>query len=265
MRLLAGLCVVMLAACGASRSSRASERHDRAEASPERRRSVQIETSSGPPASGHPLAPLRPSGAQPVLDALERAPGDRAVLASAIAFYARTDAAGMALLWGTMFGAMGAGPDHAEVAQSMRRVLETRITVAGDHISTRLAPGSVPVLVSEGRAGAPVAHIFELRVSVAPVAWSGPTLELDEAAAVITAIAHGGGPGQAGFDEGVELVAWLGAIERAGLLQVFARWILAPAFPEAGAVSDAALASYLASAPFSPTRALLPDALVRFP
>ncbi len=257
------LCALALTACGASRASRAEE--------PRGQRSVRVQTSSAAPA-GHPLAPLRPAGSEGVLAALSADPRDASAVAQAALHFATTDASGMTLLWGAMYGAMGGGPEHGAVARAMRTVLETRVrvvrTASAADVSTRLAPGSVPVLVANGAATAPVAHLFELRATMGVIGWDGGAVSLAEATDVLVALPHGEGPGQAGLQAHVELFEWLAGLERAGLLRVFATWLLGPAFldePGPAAAEVGALQRHLATSPLVPTHAVLPADLVPFP
>jgi hypothetical protein len=145
-----------------------------------------------------------------VLATLSADPRDASAVARAALHFSTTDAGGMTLLWGAMYGAMGGGPEHDAVARAMRTVLETRVRVvpsaSGRDVSTRLAPGSVPVLVANGAATAPVAHLFELRATMGVIAWNGGAVSLGEAADVLVALAHGEGPGQVGLQAHVELL-----------------------------------------------------------
>lgn len=257
------LCVLALTACGASRSSRAEE--------PRGQRSVRVQTSSAEPV-GHPLAPLRPAGSEGVLAALSADPRDASAVARAALHFATTDASGMTLLWGAMYGAMGGGPEHGAVARAMRSVLETHVhivrTATAADVSTSLAPGSVPVLIANGTATAPVAHLLELRATMGVIAWDGGAVSLGEATDVLVALAHGEGPGQLGLEAHVELFAWLATLDRAGLLRVFAIWLLGPAFlDDAGpaAAELGALQRHLVTSPLVPTHAVLPADLVPFP
>ena len=223
------MCVGLLG-CGASRASRASRAEE-----PTGQRSVRLQSSSGTPV-GHPLAPLRPGGSEAVLAGLSADPRDANAIARAALHFATTDAAGMTVLWGAMYGAMGGGPEHGNVARATRTVLETRVSVvpsaSGRDVSTRLAPGSVPVLVANGTATAPVAHLFELRAGIGVIGWDGGGVSLGEATDLISVLPRGDGPGQVGLQAHVELFAWLATLEQRGLLRTVAAWLLGPAFPE---------------------------------
>jgi hypothetical protein len=218
--------------------------------------------------------PLRPDGSDVVLDRLAGAPTDAAAHAAAARFFANTDAAGMSLIWGTAHAALG-GTDPA-VPEAMLSVLRGRVTATSTgttrSVSTRLAPGAVPVLVIDGVGSAPVAHLYEIRVSPALAIWGGSAIDLGDLTAIVRAISESGHPGAAGFDAHVELVQWIAALTAAGHLDAFVARLFAVALPEQAAAhftahpeARAALEAFVAAHPFRPTHAVMPDDLVSFP
>ena len=254
--------VLLATGCGGTHHATPSEE---SEASPR--------TTGG---SAGPLAPLRAPGAEPVLAALSAQPGDRSALARAATLYATSDVAGMTILWGIMYGGLGGDDtEHAAVAHAMMTALRDHVTMERDagsmHMSTRLAPGSVPVIADGRSMRAPIAHLFELRVTTSLIGWSG-TWTLASAAHVIVGLAHGSTPGTAGLESRAEILGWLAAAESAGVLEAFATSLLGPAFPEelagyaaAHAAELDAARAFVAASPFVPTHAVLPDDLVTFP
>lgn len=220
------------------------------------------------------LAPLRPDGAQAVLGPLEGGPPDADALARAAVFYADTDAAGMTLLWGLAHGAMRGGSDpDPDVASAIVQVLDERIKVSQQdgktNVSTKLAPGAVPVIQRDGEQLAPVAHLFEqfFAPTLGPAVVDGWSREdYVQALAGFVQFQHGK---STFLDEHIEVLSWLGRLHEAGHLEAFFVLLLGAALPDALAAYEqthadglAAARSYLTSHPFRPSRAVLPDDLV---
>lgn len=207
---------------------------------------------------------------------LERSPGEPAALARAATFYAGTDAAGMALLWGLTHAATAPESGEREaIALAMARVLRERITVTSNdgnsrRVSTRLAPGAMPALARpDGSVHAPVAHVFELQFVPALARFTGEWRLSDAVTAFamyVAMIEQNPGP----LDGYVELHAWLVRLRAAGHLEAFLIDALGPAFPEEHAAytqsNEAALTAaraYVTEQPLRSSHAVLPDRLVR--
>jgi hypothetical protein len=180
----------------------------------------------------------------------------------------------MAILWGATWGALGLDDgDHAAVASAIATALRDHVTMdSPGNFSTSLAPGSVPVLANSEGMRAPIAHLFELRVGPSLVGWSGGAWTLREAAAVVTGIAHGVGPGTAGLESHAEVLGWLARAQAEGQLEPFAMWLVGPAFPDELAAYQAthsaelaAMRTWVASHALASSHAVLPDDLVPFP
>lgn len=211
----------------------------------------------------HPaLAPLQPPGSDAVDEGLTRAPRRADAYAESARFYAETDAAGMALLYGLAHVALGG--DDGAVSDAMARVLRERITVTGDttrrHVSTRLAPGSMPAFASDdGSMRAPVAHVFELALVPALATFLG-----EWTMPVVVAMLDGYVQrGHSLLDEAVELNGWLGQLAEAGHLPGFAALAFGPGLGLEIGEDAAAAREWIETHPFAPTRAFFPDDLVR--
>lgn len=246
------------AACGGAQRNETSHRTSSDEA-PAR---------AEPAPARHPaLAPLRPAGADPVLAALERAPAEPGAYARAAAFFADTDVAGMTLLYGLSHVAMGGDP--VAVAEPMARVLRERITVvptsSGRQVSTRLAPGTMPAFAdASGSLEAPLAHLFEVQVTIA-LAGFGGTWTLDGVTEAVSAyVAMLRSPNTL-LDARLELHQWLLALEGAGHLPSFVALAFGPAFPDQASLATDGARAWIAANPLRPRQALMPDALMPLP
>ena len=258
--------LVCLAGCGSGSTGNTTQRDTEASSGSEERETAP----RSPRAPAHPaLAPLRPFGADGVLAAIEHAPHDAAAYARAAAFFADTDVAGMTLVYGLSYVAMGGEP--IEVASSMARVLRERITTTptedGRRVSTRLAPGSMPALAAaDGSISAPIAHVLEMQLLLGLAMFDGQWT-LPQIATVLSVYASGrGGP----LDAHLELQRWLADLAAGGHLEGFVGLAFGPAFPGDLATLEAATPgaidaarAWIGAHPFRPSRAVLPDDLVR--
>lgn len=116
---------------------------------------------------------LRPDAYEPLVGALINAPSAESYAQASLA-YAQSDVASMSLIWGLT--AYGAGGEAPALQESMRSVLERRITPREGGISVRLAPGSTPVL---GGMQTSTAHALETHALHA-VVGSGFGLQVQE-------------------------------------------------------------------------------------
>jgi hypothetical protein len=227
------------------------------------------------PGFAEALASLRPAGTERALQGLLDTPTDPEAYAKAALAYAPTDVPGMTMLWGMSYQAMGGGPSDAAVATAFAKVLTERILAKPDEhqqvtFNLRLAPGKMPARQDpDGSVHAPLAHAFEALFSPAVTGFRPPwTIEqfydvLSTWAGLIAT--HG-----TALDEKVELDGWLVTVAKAGHLEAFCHQLLGPAFPaelkayKAGnAAALKAYRDFLKATPLRPTRALLPDELVR--
>lgn len=233
------------------------------------------ENSSGRTVRHAALAPLRPAGAEAVLAPLERGERGAAAYARAASFYARTDAAGMGLIYGLTCAALSpecAGDER--IASLMAGVLRERISMTEQgesrRVSTRLAPGSMPAIQArDGSLSAPVAHLFEVQFVPALVEFHGTwTLEgvVGALANYVSISAQHASPVSANL----ELDGWLAELAAAGHLDAFVAMVFGPAFGPELASWDAshpraidAARTWATANPFEPTQAPLPDDLVR--
>ena len=242
---------------------------------------------SGPPAEPAPAAPvesagfaesmaaLRPAAAQPALAALEQAPGDAKAYAAAAIAYATTDAPAMTLIWGMTHQAMGGGKAEADVAKAFSHVLTERVAVGKDEAGRteyriRLAPGQMPVRQQpNGSVEAPLAHAFEGLFGTTLMGFQPPwTIEqfYDALSSWVALVSTQGTP----LDAQLELDGWLVSLAKASHLEAFCYRLLGSAFPaeskqygQSHGKERKALEEYLKSSAFEPTRAVLPDDLVR--
>jgi hypothetical protein len=222
------------------------------------------------------LAPLRPASALPSLQALQAAPGDAQAYALAALAYAETDVPGMTLIWAVTYQAMGGGASDAKVATALAKVLADRIVVQrapqADDVTfnVRLAPGQMPARVNaDGSAHAPLAHAFEALFSTTLMGFRPPwTIESfhDVLSAWAGLVSSRGTP----LDEILEINAWLVSTAKAGHLEAFCHQLLGPAFPAelkaykaSSAAALKAYKDYLKGNALKPSRAALPDSLVR--
>lgn len=221
------------------------------------------------------LAALRPAGTQSALEALVGAPSEPEGYAQAALAYAPTDAAGMTLLWGMTYQAMGGGSADAAVAGAVAKVLSERILANPDQqnrvtFNLRLAPGPMPLRKDpDGSVHAPIAHAFESLLSAAVTNFRPPwtIAKFNDALSTWAGLVatHG-----TALDEQVELVDWLVTRARAGQLEAFCHQLLGPAFPAEhktyrtrNAAALEAYRDFSKTGPLRPTRAVLPDTLVQ--
>lgn len=229
------------------------------------------------PGFAESLALLRPAAGESAVQALAAAPADATLYARAALAYADTDVPAMSLLWGMTYQAMGGGKDDAKVAAALAKILAERIRVKHDDetervgFNVRLAPGQMPTRQHpDGSLETPLAHAFEGLFSSALTGFRPPwTIEqfydsLSNWAALVSAR---GTP----LDAHVPLDAWLVLLAKAGHLEAYCQRLLGPAFaPEHKAYQREhaaelkALVEYLKTNQLVPTRAPLPDELVRF-
>lgn len=222
------------------------------------------------------LAALRPTGTEAALTALNAAPTSAEPYAQAALAYAPTNAPGMSLLWGMSYQAMGGGKSDAALATALSKVLTERILASPAENGTdvnfnlRLAPGQMPARQNaDGSIEAPLAHVFEGSFGPAVVGFRPPwTIEqfydaISTWAGIVSA--HG-----TPLDEKLELDAWLVATAKAGQLEAFCHQLLGPAFAaeykayKAGHAAELkSYQAYLKASAFRPTRALMPDDMVR--
>jgi hypothetical protein len=222
------------------------------------------------------IAGLRPSGTEAALASLTAAPGSAEAYASAAIAYSATNVAGMTLLWGMSYQAMGGGPSDAALARAVSKVLVERIVASpaenGDDLSfnLRLAPGQMPGRRNaDGSVEVPLAHAFEAVFGPAVVGFRPPwTVEQfhDAVSTWLGLVSARGTP----LDQTLELGNWLVATAKAGHLGAFCFQLLGSAYPEelkaykaSSGAELKAYKAYLKDAAFKPSRALLPDELVR--
>ncbi|HEY6079362.1 MAG TPA: hypothetical protein VIW29_11195 [Polyangiaceae bacterium] len=222
------------------------------------------------------LATLRPAVAEPAVEQLAAAPAEAALYARAALAYADTDVPAMSLLWGMTYQAMGGGKEDAKVAAALARILAERIRVTHDEAServdfnVRLAPGQMPTRHHpDGSLEAPLAHAFEGLFSAALTGFRPPwTVEqfYDSLSSWVAFVNARPTP----LDELVPLNAWLVLLAKAGHLEAYCHRLLGPAFaPELKAYQRGhaaelkALTEYLKANRLAPTRAPLPNELVR--
>jgi hypothetical protein len=224
---------------------------------------------------GVALASLRPSGTEKMLQVLAESPTDAEAYARAALAYAPTDVAGMALLWGLTYQAMGGGASDAAVAAALAKVLTERIVAKPDdhdHVTfnVRLAPGQMPTRQEvDGALHGPIAHVFEGLFSPAVTGFRPPwTIEqfYDVLSTWAGLVATQGTP----LDALVPVDGWLVVVAKAGYLEAFCYQLLGPAFPaelkayKAG--NPKALKAYrefLKANSLHPRHAPMPDELVR--
>lgn len=201
-------------------------------------------------------AALRPESARAQLQALESNPSDPIVLADAAHAFARTDTAGMTLVWGLMAGARGAdAATRRTIRADIEYVLLNRITRTSDGVSTRLAPGSTPAIaMPDGHLIAPFAHIFEQKVGTAIVMAN---YEGEVNPSVLTRLLHAlsdpNGPAPFRLGTSAPIFDWLHAADEAQQLDAFATWLFE------GTEPDAALAAWMRAHPFEVESAPMPD------
>lgn len=228
------------------------------------------------PGFAEAMASLRPSGTEAALASLGAAPASAEPYAQAAIAYATSDAAGMALLWGMTYQAMGGGASDAALARALSQVLVERI-VAGPaengqdvNFSLRLAPGRMPLRQHpDGSLEAPLVHVFEALFGRAVMGFRPPwTVEQfhDAISTWAGTVSVLGTP----LDEKVELNRWLVLTAKAGHLEAFCFQLLGSAHPAElkayKATSSAELKAYknyLKGAALEPSRAVMPDDLVR--
>lgn len=188
------------------------------------------------PGFNETLASLRPPGTEKTLQLLASAPNDALAYANAALAYAPTDVAGMALLWGLTYQAMGGGASDAAVAAALAKVLTERIVAKpNEHndatFNVRLAPGQMPTRQElDGTLHAPVAHVFEGLFSPAITGFRPPwTIEQfhDVLSTWAGLVATQGTP----LDALVPLDGWLVVAAKAGHLEAFCYQLLGSAFP----------------------------------
>ncbi len=231
---------------------------------------------SDSPGYAETMARLRPPDAVPALQALVAAPSDAQAYAQATLAYASTDVPAMALIWGMTHQALGGGKDDAVVAAALAKVLGERIlfkrdpeTDRGDY-NLRLAPGQMPARQqADGSVHAPLAHVFETIFGTMVVGYRPPwTMEqfYDAVSNWTGMVSSQGTP----LDDKLELNGWLVSTAKNGHLEAYCHQLLGPAFPrELNAYKAAnpsalrAYKDYLKSGAIRPTRAVLPDDLVR--
>jgi hypothetical protein len=282
---LVGVCA-WLTACGGAAPQKQAEPPPAPAASPAPP-FAPPPTASAPPAEQPPAAPvesagfaeaiaaLRPAAALPALAALEQAPQSAKSYADAAIAYAATDAPVMTLIWGMTHQAMGGGKAEAEVAKAFTRVLTERVTVGKDDAGrteyrVRLAPGQMPVRQRpDGTVEAPLAHAFEGLFGTTLMSFHPPwTIEefYDVLSSWVALVSTHGTP----LDAQLELDHWLVGLAKAGHLEAFCYRLLGSSFPTemrqyraSHAKELKALDEYSKSSAFEPSRAVLPDDLVR--
>lgn len=228
------------------------------------------------PGYAETMARLRPAAAASALQALVAAPSDAQAYARATLAYATTDVPAMALIWGMTHQALGGGKDDATVAAALAKVLSERIAVQLDpetaraDYNLRLAPGQMPAQKqADGSVHAPLAHVFESMFGKTLMGYRPPwTIEqFYDAISTWTGLASTQGTP---LDDKLELNAWLVTTAKSGHLEAYCHQLLGPAFaPELKAYNAAnstalrAYKDYLKGSTIKPTRAALPDDLVR--
>jgi hypothetical protein len=194
-------------------------------------------------------------------------PVSAAALADAALFFAKTDVAGMTLLYGEMCGALDPARFPPDVARAMRTVLSQRITITrnGDdlEISARLAPGEFPALKTDHELLGPFAHSYEMLIGHAAGAVKPDLSTLDGAVSLlaVAAVMAGQNPPLLGSVD-AEIHGWLRELNEAGHLDAFLRWLMSRGLePELADDRTTAMLRYVAEHPFVPTRAVRPDDL----
>ncbi len=222
------------------------------------------------------MARLRPAGTESALAALSAAPAEAEPYAKAALAFAPTDAPAMTLIWALTYQAMGGGSSDAAVATALSLVLRERIRTVHneqtqhDELNIRLAPGQMPARQeADGAVRAPIAHVFEMSFSPALTGMQPPwTIEqfYDALSGWVGEIAAHGTP----LDQQLELDGWLVTLAKAGHLEAYCYALLGPAFPAElksyrakSAAAFNAYQSYSKSSALHPTRAAMPDELVR--
>jgi hypothetical protein len=228
------------------------------------------------PGYAETMARLRPAAAAQSLQALVAAPADVQAYAHATLAYATTDVPAMALIWGMTHQALGGGKDDATVAVALAKVLNERIVVTRDpdtqraDYNLRLAPGQMPARQeADGSVHAPLAHVFESMFGTTVMGYRPPwTIEqfYDAISSWVGLASTQGTP----LDETLELNAWLVTTAKSGHLEAYCHQLLGPAFAlelkaykAANASAFGAYKDYLKGNTIKPTRAALPDDLVR--
>ena len=228
------------------------------------------------PGYAETMAGLRPAATASALKALVAAPGDAHAYAQAALAFAATDVPGMTLVWGMTHQALGGGKDDASVAAAFAKVLNERILVERDpktdraDYSLRLAPGQMPTREqADGSVQAPLAHVFETIFGTTVMGYRPPwTIEqfYDAVSNWAGLVSAHGTP----LDEKMELNAWLVATAKSGHLEAYCYQLLGPAFSAelkayqaANTRAFRAYNEYLKVSAIKPTRAVLPDDLVR--
>jgi hypothetical protein len=221
------------------------------------------------------MAALRPASALPALTALQAAPADAGAYAQAAIAYSSTDAPAMTLIWGMTQQAMNGKTPEVELTKAFVKVLTERVVVSKDgqgrtEYRVRLAPGQMPVRKqASGAIDAPLAHAFEGLFGTTLMSFHPPwTIEefYDVLSSWVALVSTHGTP----LDATLELDGWLVATAKAGHLEAFCYRLLGSAFPaelkqyRAGQAKQLkAFEEYLKSSPFQPSRAVMPDDLVR--
>jgi hypothetical protein len=222
------------------------------------------------------LAGLRPAGTEASVAALQRVPLEPAAFADAAVAYSTTDVPAMTLIWGMSYSAMAGGPQQKNVAQALLKVLSERIVVQPDpntdrvDYNVRLAPGKMPLREhADGTVEAPLAHAFEGLFGASLIGFRPPwSVEefYDVLSSWVGLISTRGTP----VDSVLELNEYLVGLAKAGHLEAYCFRLLGSAFPTELKEYQAkqskelrALDQYLKSTPFRPTRAVMPDDLVR--
>jgi hypothetical protein len=221
------------------------------------------------------LAALRPAAVQPALATLAAAPADAGAYAQAAIAYAGTDAPVMTLIWGMTHQAMGGGKAEADVAKAFVKVLSERVTVGKDNegrveYRVRLAPGEMPLRQQpNGAVEAPLAHAFEGLFGTTLMNFH-PPWSIEEFYDVLSSWAGLVSTRGTPLDATLELDAWLVSLAKAGHLEAFCYRLLGSAFPaelkpyrSSHAKELKAFDDYLKSSSFKPSRAVMPDDLVR--
>lgn len=99
---------------------------------------------------------------------LEAHPTEAAAHAQAAVAYATTDARGMTVLWATEYLALGGDEaSRGAVSQAANLALAAGVVVRARsdgkfEADLKLAPGGIPVLLTDDGTQAPVLHVFEL-------------------------------------------------------------------------------------------------------
>jgi hypothetical protein len=228
------------------------------------------------PGFAETMAKLRPPAAAAAAQALAAAPADAPAYAQAALAYSTTEVPAMTLIWGMTYQALGGGKEDAAVAAALSKVLSERILVNRventDRIdyNLRLAPGQMPARQEpDGSVLAPVAHVFEGVFGSTLMGFRPPwTIEqfYDVVSTWTGLVASQGTP----LDEKLGLNAWLVTTAKAGHLGAYCHQLLGPAFASElksykakNASALRAYDDYLKVSALEPTRAVMPDDLVR--